>query len=507
MSRLEKTFSIKKAIALSWLFLIFTLVSQLLITRIITINYGLEVYGIWAIVMSIQAYLFIADSGLSSSVTTYANIFETRKESFKVKPLITTNISLLTIIFSVVLVISFLISGIYNSSEINWRFIITITVLNVYILSIVGVFSNFLIAFFEVPLSKLFQIINVLILTVLVIFFATKTLSIEYVISALAISSSIYLFTLVLYTKNKYPKIVSGNLLVFDKKIFKETYKFIANTFIIAVASRVQFYTDVLIIGFLLGLTQAGIYEINNKIPFYATYLSSSFVVIFYPFMTSLFTRNNFGMLRTLYFSIQYLSIIFAVSISLILLFYVEILLEYWIDSNIYLGTVIFSFMLISLIFHTLMGPIASLFQAVGKNKFLMKLEVIIAISNISLSLYLIKPYGLLGVILGTVISQFGGFLFLYPYLLRTILKVKLKELIKEVLAPLVLSLAILFFIFYKFWNFWKSFDNLTAVIFSAILITIIVTVVFLTIDYIFYKLNFKKNLVIDIITKIKQYS
>tara|TARA_B100000767_G_C19590053_1_gene461039 strand:- start:314 stop:775 length:462 start_codon:yes stop_codon:yes gene_type:complete len=153
------------------------------------------------------------------------------------------------------------------------------------------------------------------------------------------------------------------------------------------------------------------------------------------------------------------------------------------------------------------MGPIASLFQAVGKNKFLMKLEVIIAISNISLSLYLIKPYGLLGVILGTVISQFGGFLFLYPYLLRTILKVKLKELIKEVLAPLVLSLAILFFIFYKFWNFWKSFDNLTAVIFSAILITIIVTVVFLTIDYIFYKLNFKKNLVIDIITKIKQYS
>ena len=499
--------NIKNATLLSIIFLVITFISQILITRSIINNLGLEIYGVWAIIMSIQSYLFIADSGLSSSVTTYANIFETRNQRHKVRSLLATNIYLLTVIFLVIFLTGLFVSELLDSSKFNWTFLITVTIINVYILSISGVFSNLLIAYFQVDVSKLFQIINVILMTVLVLFFSESGADIQYVVSALVISSAVYLSIITFYIVKKYSNITQGGLFFLDTGILKEVYKFSVNTFVIALASRIQFYTDVLIVGFFLGLSQTSVYEINNKLPFYATYLASSFVVLYYPIMTKLYFKKRIEKLHDLYFSVQFISILLGVTISLILYLYIDEILNYWIEEDVHVDSKVFMLMLISLILHSILGPVATLLQAIGKNSILMRAEVWTALVNITLSIYLIDIYGLLGVILGTVIAQFGFLLFIYPYMLRTVLQVKFKYFIKEVATPLLLSALSVIMCFYLYGDLIQVFDGVIMMLINSIVITVLITFIFLGIDYILYKLNFKECLAIDMTIKLKQYS
>jgi len=363
-----------------------------------------------------------------------------------------------------------------------------------------------LIAYFQVDVSKLFQIINVILMTVLVLFFSESGADIQYIVSALAISSAVYLSIIVFYIVKKYSDITQGGLFFLDVSTLKEIYKFSVNTFVIALASRIQFYTDVLIVGFFLGLSQTSVYEVNNKLPFYATYLASSFVVLYYPIMTKLYFKKRIEKLHNLYFSIQFISILLGVTISLILYLYIDEILNYWIEKDVYVDSKVFILMLVSLILHSILGPVATLLQAIGKNSTLMYAEVWTALVNITLSIYLIDIYGLLGVILGTVIAQFVFLLFIYPYMLRTVLQVKLKYFIKESATPLLLSLLSVITCFYLYIDLIQVFDGIIMMLINSMIIIIVITFIFLGIDYMLYKLKFKESLAINMTTKLKQY-
>ena len=498
---------VRSAAIYSLVFLIATFVSQILITRSITNNLGLEVYGVWAIIMSIQAYLFVADSGFSSSVTTYANIFETRGHSHKVRALLATNIYLLTVIFSIILIVGIFIGGQLDYLEFDWGFLIAVATINVYILSISGVFSNLLIAYFQVDVSKLLQIVNVVIMTFLVLFFSERGSGIEGIVLALIGSSAIYLLILAVYVAKKHAKTIYGGVFFFDVKIFKEVYEFSVNTFIIALASRIQFYTDVLIVGLFLGLTQTSTYEINNKLPFYATYLASSFVILYYPLMTRMYTKENIKKLRDMYFSVQFISVFLGVTISLILYLYIDDILNYWIESDVRVDNEVFLLMLVSLVLHSILGPVATLLQSIGRNTTLMYAEVFTALVNILLSVYLINLYGLLGVISGTVIAQFGFLLFIYPYMLKTVLQVKFDYFIREVALPLILSFFGVAILLYFYADLAREFDGVLMILASSVVIGILTAIVFLMSDFACYKLHLKKCLSFDVVSRPSKYS
>ena len=150
---------------LSYLYLIVMFLAQLFITRAITSNFGIELYGVWAILMSIQTYLFAVDSGFSSSVTTYTNVFIERGDRASVRNLLSTNIVIVSTIFTCLLIlvpiISQLIQRLLVSDVVrvftDWNMSSFVVVINVFMLSIIGIFSNYLIATYRIGISKIFQ--------------------------------------------------------------------------------------------------------------------------------------------------------------------------------------------------------------------------------------------------------------------------------------------------------------------------------------------------------------
>lgn len=474
----------------SYLYLFTMFFAQLFMTRAITQNLGIELYGVWAILISIQTYLFAVDSGFSSSVTTYANIFIEKSDKKSVRNLLSTNFALVSIIFLSIFIVFLIISGpIQNllageSSLVfsDWSVSISIVILNVYTLSIIGIFSNYLIATYRIEISKLFQIAHILLYASLVYIAAINGYSIRQMLFLIAITSIFYFLTLILYIKLKDDHVLPKSFFYFDKSLYNKISKFIYNTFILAIASRIQFYTDVLVIGSIIGLGSAGLFDINNKIPFYSTYVFSAFVAIYYPLFTKRYHSNNQSSLSALFLSIQNYSIVLAIGVSVVLIFYGQKFIIFWVGDDMFIGINIFLLLIFSMLMHAIYGPSAVALQAIGKNSKLMKYEVITAIINIGLSLLLVIPFGIVGVIYGTIISQFLALIFVYVHLLK-ILHIAYKSFIIETLIPIFILIIFLFSLFYISRSFWTLQVKLLHIFISSGFIMLITLISFIILE------------------------
>jgi O-antigen/teichoic acid export membrane protein len=474
----------------SYFYLIAMFIGQLIITRAITQNLGIELYGVWAILISIQTYLFAVDSGFSASVTTYANIFIEKKDKKSVRNLISTNIGILTLIFLSLFLVFLLYIGfdkfffISSSDQIydEWNISIFIVLINVYLMSIVGIFSNYLIAIYRIEISKLFQIFHVMLYSFLVYLAAENGADIESLLVLVLLSSAIYLFFIFFYIKAKNDNELPKSFFYIDRDLYKKISKFIYNTFILAIASRIQFYTDVLVIGLLIGFGSAGLFEINNKIPFYSTYIFTAFVAIYYPLFTQKFHSNNLLDLEMLFLTVQKYSILLSIGLAASLILYGEKFITIWVGSDMLIGTNIFLLMILSMIFHAIFGPVAVVLQAIGKNSKLMKYEVFAALINIISSIVLIVPFGLIGVIYGTIFSQLFVLIFVYQHLLK-LLKISVFNFYREVLLPTVIHLSVIASIFYFSRVFWFNQNTLLEIICGSIFIMIITIVTYIAIE------------------------
>jgi O-antigen/teichoic acid export membrane protein len=483
----------------SYLYLFTMFFAQLFMTRAITQNLGIELYGVWAILISIQTYLFAVDSGFSSSVTTYANIFIEKSDKKSVRNLLSTNIRILTLIFSILLVAFILLIQPFNNFLISdsniifsdWGPSITIIIINVYILSIIGIFSNYLIATYRIEISKLFQIVHILLYSSFVYFAAFMGSGIRMMLLLIALTSALYLLSIILYIKAKDNEILPRSFLFFDKELYKKISTFIYNTFILAIASRIQFYTDVLVIGSMVGLGAAGLFDINNKIPFYSTYIFTSFVAIYYPIFTKRYHSGGKVGIESLFLSVQNYSIILSIGLIAILIFYGEKFIIFWVGDDMFIGFNVFLLLILSMFLHAIYGPSAVALQAIGKNSKLMKYEVITAIINIGLSLILVIPFGIVGVIYGTIISQILALSFIYVHLLK-ILQISFTSFFRETLVPILIHILLIYCLFYFSRHFWYSHDDLMIVLFGSISIMFVSFLIFIVLEklMVFFKLK-----------------
>jgi len=483
----------------SYFYLITMFFGQLFMTRAITENLGIELYGVWAVLISIQTYLFAVDSGFSSSVTTYANIFVEKGEKKNVRNLISTNLALVSIIFLSIFLV-FLILNVPiqkflagDSSLIfsDWGVSISIVILNVYMLSIIGIFSNYLIATYRIEISKLFQIAHMAVYAFLVYIAAINGYSIRIMLFLIALSTIFYFLSLILYIKLKDNNVLPRSFFYFDKALYNKISKFIYNTFILAIASRIQFYTDVLVIGSIVGLGSAGLFDINNKIPFYSTYLFTAFVAIYYPLFTKKYHLNDHSSLLKLFLSIQNYSIVLAIGIAVVLIFYGQKFIGFWVGDDMFIGPNIFLLLIFSMLMHSIYGPSAVILQAIGKNSKLMKYEVITAIINIGLSLLLVIPFGIVGVIFGTIVAQILALMFIYVHLLK-ILRITFNRFVIETLIPILMLIIVIFSLFYISRNFWTLSENLFHIFISSVLIMLITLISFIILEVILVNFQLK---------------
>jgi O-antigen/teichoic acid export membrane protein len=218
--------------------------------------------------------------------------------------------------------------------------------------------------------------------------------------------------------------------------LVRSILSFSGATFIIDAAFGLQMKADEAIIGATMPVSAVSPYTIARRLSGLPQLVAEQIVSVFLPLASELHAQGDLARLRSLYLSGSRVTLSISICLSIILIVLAEPLLTLWVGMDYAQYSPIVAILAlagVAEISHWIGGIIL---QGIARHRRIAIAHACAAVANVALSLMLVRPYGLTGVALGTLIpSTILSLLFIWPYTLRT-LDVSPRDVLRYVLIP-----------------------------------------------------------------------
>lgn len=193
----------------------------------------------------------------------------------------------------------------------------------------------------------------------------------------------------------------------FDKRLFREIWSNTKNVFAGKIAYYVYSSTDNLLVSSFVGVTAVG-YMVNyTTITGCVKTLANSIFTPIMPILGNMVaSEKEKASLEKVCYLYTYVRYIFASIIVIPMIILIQSFIELWIGKVYQLSDIIVILYAFDLYIHFMQGPLCDLISTNGLFKENRNIEIIGAVINISISLVLVNIYGIMGVLLGTAVSQ-----------------------------------------------------------------------------------------------------
>ena len=405
-----------KQLKLSFLFKILSVCISFLLVRYMLQYLGVELYGIWAVLLTFINWIIFFDFGISNGVKNKVALCLSKDDFFGAREYISTGYIILFIFSLIVYIIFFLISDF-----INWQIIfnthiiankeftlitntILLFILLNFVLSIISSVLNAIqkasIIVLQQFLSQLFALIFILIL----INFTNK--SIIYIAMSYGISLLLSNILITIYFYKKNTKLIP-DISNFRRNKTKSILSLGMKFFYLQLTIMLILSTDTIIITQLLDSTYVTKYDILLKYFGALMILHNVINTPLWSMYTEAYSKNDYNWISNILKKMVLLMIAYL-AIGSLLYFYRDILFDLWLgQANLNITDMNYIYMFIMtciLIWYT---TFAYFTNGINKTNNQMISATIGVIINIPLSIYFVKylSMGLNGVMLATIIS------------------------------------------------------------------------------------------------------
>ena len=456
---------------------------------------GSSDYGLLTLGLAISGFIGIfAALGLRSGVIRYVSFFRSKEDLRKVKGAITSSLKITLFLGILTGLLLFLFSNLIGITIFNQPSLSTILKILAVSIPFLGMLQVFLGAFigfqkqsYEVISDKIFRGVALLVLTIPLILLGFGVFGATIAYSLTVILTTILAF--VLFEKKTF-RLLKTNIksLRITRDLLKFSWPLTFTYFFGFVIS----YMDTLMLGYFRTSSEVGIY--NTAIPTAGLFLIPA-VALFLNMissMTSLYAKKKTNEFIRVYKAAT--KWIFMINFPLFLFFitfpaYILVILfgnEYAAGAG---SLIILAFGY--LFYSAVTYPSAALLSMAEKTKFILYSQIVAAVLNFILNIFLIVKYGMIGAAIATSISLIiGSILFLafaYKYTkvlpdfknyIKPVIAGIISLLVVIILAPLfkiglytVISLAVLYSLAYVALMYAiKGFDKDDIIIFKGIL-------------------------------------
>jgi O-antigen/teichoic acid export membrane protein len=202
------------------------------------------------------------------------------------------------------------------------------------------------------------------------------------------------------------------------------------------IATRLQTRTDEITIGVFLPVSAVGSYNIARRLSETTQTLTRQFMKTLLPLASQLHAEDDFPRLRSLYKVGTRFTLAIVLALSSILFVLAGPIMAVWVGSPYaaYAGLVVI--LTLANLVATVQWPSMAILQAMTRHRILAISSLGNGLANLALSILLVRPYGLVGVALGTTIPTMIEYFFvILPYSLR-VTGIKLREAWLEIFMP-----------------------------------------------------------------------
>jgi O-antigen/teichoic acid export membrane protein len=449
----------KKKILLSifsnWANLFSVVVLAFIVSPILIQQLGNETYGIWILIVSVTSYFTVLDFGVNTAIVRYVSKYTALKDSLKTNEIYSSSFGLFSIIAVVVimftLIFAYFFKDIFSITSLSQTYLY-------FVFLVVGIdlAANLVFSVFLGTMKGLqrFLEVNMIVIgcnivkNIILVYLLLNEYSI-FSIAVLQLLINLIIFALQYYViRSKHPSIKASFTSINKPTIYK-LYNYSIYSFAIAIATKILFYTDSVVIGSVLDVSQVAIYSIASMLAQYLEQFIWAIVVVFIPIISAKDATGEKDNSKLYVIGAKY-SMLLCTPVIIVLLLNGDRFIGLWIGDD-YATTSgnVLKVLLVAYLFSLSQLIAHGILKGISKHKALAYILCIEAIINLFLSLYLAKKYGIIGVALGTVIPMVIVNLFILPYYTCSVLNIGFIRYFITKQMPPILSFSLFLCFFY----------------------------------------------------------
>lgn len=439
---------------LSYVYMIFEVLSTLLLTPLIISSLGDAEYGVYKLIASVTGYLLLLDLGMGNSVVRYVAKYretddiESSKKFLGVCVVFYSIVAAIVIALGAVLIVFFqdIFAKGLSASEIGLsKKLLVLTVVNAAITLGSSVFYNVIIAYSKFTVSKgtsIIQIIVRIILTIVALKLGFKSVAIVVINLLLTIVTRLFYILYVLYViklKPRFKNISFG--------FIREIVAYSAFILLQMIATQINCHADQVLLGMFVASSAViiAVYGVGTQIVQYFQSIGQALGGILMPGVVKLVEKGatpkqlQDEMVRIGRYSLSILGIIFmgfAVN--------GKKFLSVWIGDRYTESYFVALILMLAYVFILTESIGTQILWAKNKHQLQSVIKFCIVIVNVALTIVLIKWNPLIGATIGTFISLMLGDVLCMNIVFRKEIGISIKEyylgLFKGILPSLVLS-------------------------------------------------------------------
>jgi O-antigen/teichoic acid export membrane protein len=438
MRKLEKA-QIIKNVGSSWFALGTNVVVGVFLSPFILHRLGDSAFGIWVLIFSLTGYYGIFDFGIRSSIIRYVSKYTATHDLEEVSGLINTAmftytcVGVLSLLITVVGCIYvdrlFRIPPAFHSTA---RWLLLLVGSSVALGFPLGVFGGML-----EGLQK-FYVLNwtniafsSVLRAVLIVFYLNRgygLLTVALITVGLPVVGSMVRAVIAL---RALPVKLSTKYITRDA--FHHMANYSAVTFMILIAWRLRFKTDALVIGTFLSSAAITYFYAGSRLVDYAGEVVSSLAQIFMPMSSQSDAAGNLDRLRRIFIAGNRACalVIFPITVAFVILG--KPIIQVWVGKKyVAQGYPVLLTLILPYTLMMMQSASSRILFGMSKHGKLAVVTLIEGVSNLVLSVLLVRPYGILGDALGTAIPMLGTYLLFMPHHLCARLGVRMRTYLQE---------------------------------------------------------------------------
>ncbi|MCK4810117.1 MAG: oligosaccharide flippase family protein [Candidatus Omnitrophica bacterium] len=421
---------------------------------------GDKMYGLWMIAGSFLGFYGIFDFGLVFAAQRFiskaigSQDFTAANKSINTSLLLFNFIGVLSLLITVVIVALAPFFVKRPSDVVLFRQLIVVLGVSMAFGFPMRVFSGILLSHVRYDLYATIEFSKLILRTALVVVF----LKAGYGILALAIitfglEASGYLVKFIM-VKKMFNYIVLSRKFI-DMSLLKPFFKYSFTSFIIQIANQLNFKVSNFVIAGFMGLNYVTIYAVAANLIRYFTMFISNSTGLMMPVFSQYDGKGDYKSIQEKYVLITKISGYLSFFIGGFIILLGKAFLERWVGKEYTNAYPILLILIIPTIFALMQSSAWGLLYGISKHKYFAIANSLEGLSNLILSLLLVRRFGLIGVALGQAIPMLIVKLFVQPIYICKIIDFKPTKFYFNILIPITFKSL---FILVLFWQLFKVF-------------------------------------------------
>jgi O-antigen/teichoic acid export membrane protein len=405
---------------------------------------GTAAYGLWVLTASITAYFSVLDLGYSGAIVKFVAQYRTRRDVGALNEILSTLFVVFVTIAIAMYVAAMALAGHVDSiftiapdQVATARMVLLIVSVNVAASTAFSVFGGVINGFQRYDLNNLVGTASsIATAAVNVVVLLLGYGLIELVVAMTAVR----VLTLWVYRANAY-RVFPGLRVrpsLFRVARLREVTGFSVHMAVIDWANKLNYSIDALVIGAFLNTTAVAVWAIAQRLAELAQRLANQLNDILFPAVVENDTAARLDRLQRIFIDGTKLSLATVIPLAGVLLLMAEPLVMAWVGEEFRGSVIVLQLLSVVVIVRVGNAVGMTLLKGAGSHRVVAAANLTTAVCNVALSIALVKPYGLPGVAMGTLVPVgLASLLFLFPLACRRV-ELPLGQAVARAVVPAV---------------------------------------------------------------------